>query len=199
MVYDRTDLHRDWGASALTPTSQGSISGHYDLPFGSNKAIGLAKLASGWQLNGITSLLSGFPFTPLAGQNRSGDGNTRNPDRPNWNSSFSGPVILHKQTQWFDPTAFVLPTTGTFGSVGRGTLRGPGLANVDLSLMKNTSLSERVGLQFRAEFFNAFNHVNLGPPNSTVFSGTAISPSAGLISTLATDSRRIQFGLKVIY
>jgi len=199
MVYDRTDLHRDWGASALTPTSQASVSGHYDLPFGSSKALGLAKLASGWQLNGLTSLLSGFPFTPLAGQNRSGDGNTRNPDRPNWNTSFSGPVLLRKQTQWFDPTAFVLPTTGTFGSVGRGTLRGPGLANVDLSLMKNTSLTERVGLQFRAEFFNAFNHVNLGPPNSTVFSGTAISPSAGLISTLATDSRRIQFGLKVIY
>jgi hypothetical protein len=69
-----------------------------------------------------------------------------------------------------------------------------------LSLLKNTALTERVGLQFRAEFFNALNHVNLGPPNATVFASTgAISPSAGLISTLATDSRRIQFGLKVTY
>ena len=199
MVYDRTDLRRDWGASALTPTSQASISGHYEFPFGSNNARGIAKLASGWELNGITSLLSGFPFTPLIGANRSGDGNTRNPDRPNWNPSFTGPVLLKKQTQWFDPSAFVFPTTGTFGSVGRGTLRGPGLADVDLSLAKNTSLTERVGLQFRAEFFNAFNHVNLGPPNTTVFSGTSISPSAGLISTLATDSRRIQLGLKVMF
>jgi hypothetical protein len=199
MVYDRTDLRRDWGASALTPTSQASFSGHYDLPFGSNNAKGAAKLISGWQLNGISTLLSGFPFTPLAGSNRSGDGNTRNPDRPNFNTSFSGPLILHKQTQWFDPTAFTLPTTGTFGSLGRGTFRGPDLADVDLSLLKNTSLSERTSLQFRAEFFNAFNHVNLGPPNTTVFSSTTISPSAGLISTLATDSRRIQFGVKIIY
>jgi hypothetical protein len=200
MVYDRTDLRRDWGPSALTPTSQASISGHFDFPFASRDAKGVAKLFSGWQLNGITSLLSGFPFTPLVGSNRSGDGNTRNPDRPNWNAAFSGPVILKKQTQWFDPTAFVLPTTGTFGAVGRGVLRGPGLANFDLSLLKNTALTEKVGLQFRAEFFNAFNHVNLGPPNSTVFASTgAISPSAGLISTLATDSRRVQLGLKVIY
>jgi hypothetical protein len=199
MVYDRTNLRRDWGASALTPTSQASISGHYDFPFSSGSAKGATKLISGWQLNGITSLLSGFPFTPLVGSNRSGDGNSRNPDRPNMITSFTGPVILHKQTQWFDPTAFALPTPGTFGSVGRGTFRGPKLADVDLSLLKNTSLSERVSLQFRAEFFNAFNHVNLGSPNTTVFSGTLVSPSAGLISTLATDSRRIQLGLKVIY
>jgi hypothetical protein len=200
MIYDRTDLHRDWGASALTPTSQASISGHYDFPFSSRNPKGFAKLVSGWQLNGITTLLSGFPFTPQAGSNRSGDGNTRNPDRPNPNPAFTGPVLLKKQTQWFDPNAFVLPTAGTFGSLGRGTLRGPGLANLDLSLLKNTALTERVGLQFRAEFFNALNHVNLGPPNATVFASTgAISPSAGLISTLATDSRRIQFGLKVTY
>ena len=200
MVYDRTDLRRDWGPSALTPTSQATISGHYDLPFGSTSAKGIAKLASGWQLNGITSLLSGFPFTPQVGSNRSGDGNTRNPDRPNPNPAFTGPILLKKQTQWFDPGAFVLPTTGTFGSVGRGTLRGPGLANLDLSLLKNTSLTERVGLQFRAEFFNALNHVNLGAPNATVFASTgAVSPSAGLITTLATDSRRIQFGLKLTY
>jgi hypothetical protein len=199
MIYDRTDLHRDWGASALTPTSQASISGHYDLPFGSSSAKGAAKLMSGWQINGISSLLSGFPFTPLVGSNRSGDGNTRNPDRPNLNSSFSGPVLLKKQTQWFDPTAFSLPATGGFGSLGRGTLRGPSLADVDFSLLKNTVVNEHVGIQFRAEVFNAFNHVNLGPPNTTVFSGTAISPSAGLISTLATDSRRLQFGIKVNY
>ena len=70
---------------------------------------------------------------------------------------------------------------------------------VDLSVIKNTSLNERVTLQFRAEFFNALNHTNFGPPNSIVFSGTSISPSAGLISTTATTSRQIQLGLKLIY
>src|SRR6185369_3066088 len=199
MVLDRSDLRRDWGPSALNPTHQASISGHYDLPFGSNNATGLRKLISGWQLNGISTLLSGFPFTPLIGANRSGDQNTRNPDRPDINPSFNGPVLLKTQKQWFDPQAFVMPTVRTWGEIGRGTLRGPGLQTVDLSLMKNTFVNERVNLQFRAEFFNALNHTNLGPPNSIVFSGTAISPSAGLITTLATDSRRIQLGLKIIY
>ena len=164
MVMDRSDLRRDWGPSALTPTHQGSISAHYELPFGSGNAKGLGKLISGWQLNGITSLLSGFPFTPLIGANRSGDGNTRNPDRPDINSSFTGPVLLKTQKQWFDPQAFSLPTVRTWGNLGRGTLRGPDLQTVDLSVMKNTSVNERVELQFRAEFFNALNHTNLGPP-----------------------------------
>src|SRR5207248_3247378 len=200
MVMDRSDLHREWGASALTPTSQASISAHYEFPSVTSNMKVFRTLLSGWQVNGITTLLSGFPFTPQIGANRSGDGNTRNPDRPNLNPAFNGPILLRKQTQWFDPTAFVLPTVRTWGSLGRGTLRGPGLETVDLSLTKNTSLNERVGLQFRAEFFNALNHTNLGVPNPSVFTGTgAFSPSAGLITTTATTSRQIQLGLKVIY
>src|SRR5881397_3237055 len=97
MVMDRSDLRRDWGPSALTPTSQATISAHYELPFGSARATGLRKLAGGWQLNGITTLLSGFPFTPQVGSNRSGDGNTRNPDRPDVNPAFTGPVLLKTQ------------------------------------------------------------------------------------------------------
>jgi hypothetical protein len=169
------------------------------LPFGGAAARGLGRLTGGWQLNSIVTLLSGFPFTPLIGANRSGDGNIRNPDRPNINPSFTGPVLLKTQAKWFDPAAFSLPTVRTWGNLGRGTLRGPGLQTVDLSVMKTTSLTERVGLQFRAEFFNALNHTNLGPPNPIVFSGASVSPSAGLITTLATDSRRIQLGLKIIY
>ena len=193
MVLDRNDLRRDWGPSALTPTSQSSISAHYELPFGDGKrwlanAGGFGKIITGWQLNGITTLLSGFPFTPQAGSNRSGDGDTRNPDRPSVNPTFSGPVVLKRQTQWFDPNAFILPIAGTYGNLGRGTLRGPGLANVDLSLLKNTAISERFGLQFRAEFFNALNHTNLATPNPIVFSGTGFSPSAGLITHISTGA-----------
>jgi hypothetical protein len=70
---------------------------------------------------------------------------------------------------------------------------------VDFSLFKNFTLSERVRLQFRSEFFNVLNHTNLGTPNATVFSGTAVSPSAGLITTLATTPRQIQFGLKLLF
>ena len=127
----------------------------------------------------------------------------RNPDRPNLDPSFTGSVLPKTQKKWFDPLAFSMPTVRTWGNLGRGTFRGPGLQTVDLSVMKNTAITERVAVQFRAEFFNALNHTNLGPPNPIVFSGNStsfsISPSAGLIATLATDSRRIQFGLKVVY
>ena len=150
-------------------------------------------------MGGIATMLSGFPFTPQIGANRSGDGDTRNPDRPSLNPSFAGPVIVGKQTQWYDPAAFVLPTPGTWGSLGRGVYSGPGLAELDLSLFKTTTVTEQVRLQFRAEFFNALNHSNFGTPSAIVFSGNAISSSAGFIGTGATTPRQIQLGLKLIF
>jgi hypothetical protein len=199
MILNRNNLPLDWGPAALNVTNQSSMSITYELPFGKNLTGFSGKIISGWQVNGIITLLSGFPFTPLLGSNRSGDGNTRNPDRPNLNPAFTGPVILGTQAQWFNPAAFLVPTAGTYGNLGRGTYNGPGLAEVDMSVFKNTSLSERLKLQFRAEFFNLLNRANLGTPNATVFSGTNVSASAGLITTLATTPRQIQFGLKLIF
>jgi hypothetical protein len=205
MILDPYDVRRDWGPSAYNIPNSASISGTYDLPFGKGKpwasnfgAFG-NRLVSGWQLNAIVSLMDGFPFTPQVGSNQSGDGDTRNPDRPSLNPAFSGPVVLGNQTQWFNPNAFVLPAAGTFGNVGRGVYSGPGLAEVDTSLFKTTAITERTNLQFRAEFFNVMNHTNFGTPNATVFSSGAISPSAGLITATATTSRQIQFGLKLIF
>jgi hypothetical protein len=205
MVMDRDDLRRDWGPSALNPANQGSISARYELPFGQGKhwlssTSGIeSKLIDGWQLNGIATFLSGFPFTPVIGSNRSGDGDTRNPDRPSPNPGFSGPILLDTPTRWFNPNAFVLPAAGTYGTLGRGTFTGPGLADVDLSLFKDTRVSERTSLEFRAEFFNALNHVNFGPPNPTVFANGGFNASVGTITTLATNPRQIQFGLKLIF
>ena len=205
MVMNRNDLHRDWGPSALNPASQGSVSANYELPFGHSQRwlndVGRveSKFISGWQLNGIGTFLSGFPFTPLIGANRSGDGDTRNPDRPSLNPSFNGSIVTGNPNQWFNPAAFVLPAAGTWGNVGRGTLTGPGLAEVDMSLFKNTGITEKTNLQFRAEVFNILNRANYGVPNTTVFSGTAVSPSAGLITTTATSPRQIQLGLKLIF
>jgi hypothetical protein len=199
MILDRNDLRRDWGPSAQNITSQSSISARYELPFGRG-TTGLGnRVIGGWQLSGIATLLSGFPFTPQIGSNRSGDGDTRNPDRPSLNPSFSGPVLLQNPNQWFNPNAFILPAAGTFGNLGRETLTGPGLAEVDLSLVKNTAVAERASLQFRAELFNVLNHANFGTPNAIVFANGAISSSAGLITATATTSRQIQFGLKLIF
>lgn len=203
MIMNRFDLHRDWGPAATDVTSQASLSATYELPFGrgrhwlSDVPHLESKLVSGWQLNGIATILSGFPFTPLIGANRSGDGDVRNPDRPSLAPGFTGPIVTGNPGQWFNPAAFVLPAPGTYGDLGRGTFRGPGLGDFDLSVFKNTSITERTNLQFRAEFFNIFNRANYGPPNTTVFSGTAFSPSAGLITTTATFPRQIQLGLKL--
>ncbi|MEP6714935.1 MAG: carboxypeptidase regulatory-like domain-containing protein [Terriglobia bacterium] len=186
MILDRNDLHRDWGPSALNAKFQSSLSVRYDLPMG-------------FQINGIASLLSGFPFTPQVGSNRSADQDTRNPDRPSLNPAFSGPVILGAPSRYFDPNAFILPTAGTYGNLGRGAFYGPSLADIDLSLFKNFRLRERTDLQFRAECFNVVNHANFASPNPIVFTNGAISPSAGLITSTVTSSRQIQFGLKLIF
>jgi hypothetical protein len=200
MVLDRNDLRRDWGPSALNATHQASVSAHYDFPFGRLARAGFAgRLAGGWQANAILTLLSGFPFTPQIGANRSGDGDTRNPDRPSLNPSFTGSIVPGTQARWFDPHAFLLPPAGTYGDLGRGMFTGPGLTELDLSVFKTTALTERASLQFRTEFFNLLNHTNLGTPNATVFSNGAANPSAGMITTLATTPRQIQFGLKLIF
>jgi hypothetical protein len=193
MVLNRNNLRQDWGPSALNAEHQASLSADYELPFGHGRLLG------GWQLNGIATLLSGFPMTPQVGSSRAGDGDTRNPDRPSLNPAFSGPMVEGNPNQWFNPNAFILPAAGTYGNEGRGVLSGPGLVNLDLSLLKNIAVTERLNLQIRSEFFNALNHANFGTPNAIVFSSGQISSTAGLITSTATTSRQIQFGMKLTF
>jgi hypothetical protein len=199
--------HLDWGLSTYDVRNSAVINATYEPPVGHGKAFAgsatgvLDKLVSGWSVSGIGTFQSGFPFTPQLGFNPSNDGNTRNPVRPSWNQAFQGPVITGNPNQWFNANAFVLPQAGTYGNVGRDTLTGPGIADVDFSALKSTPLSERVTLQFRAEFFNILNHANFNTPNTVAFtSGTSgISPTAGVITSTSTTSRQIQFGLKLIW
>jgi hypothetical protein len=215
------DLHQDYGVSPMNITNQASGNFGYDLPFGAGKAWlngatgPIGKLVSGWRVGGIVAIQSGFSFSPIIGANRSGNGDTSvNPDRSNLNPGFSpnpnhgisagctgfaAGTVLGTAAHWYDPCAFSLPLSGTWGNLRRATLVGPGLETVDFSLLKRTSISERVGLEFRAEFFNILNHTNFGLPNNTVFSGTSFNPAAGLITTTNTTSRQIQFGLKLLF
>jgi carboxypeptidase family protein len=202
---DTRNPKRDWGLAAHNVTNKFIFSGGYELPFGPRKPwlSGFAgaggKLVSGWQINWIVTAQGGLPFSVLAGSNRSGNGNTQSPDRPSVNPAFKGPVITGNPNQWWNPNAFILPDPGTFGNLGRNTLIGPGLGELDLSLFKSTSITERVSLQFRAETFNLMNHANFHVPGLNNFSGTAINPSAGVITSTTTTSRQIQFGLKLIF
>jgi hypothetical protein len=186
----------DWGLSTYDVANAAVVNGTYDLPFARrNKFVG------GWSVSAIETLQSGFPFTPQLGYNPSNDGDSRNPVRPSWNPSFTGPVIPGGPNEYFNPAAFKTPASGTYGNVGRDTLIGPGVAELDLSAIKKTALSENVTLQFRAELFNILNRANFGIPNAVVFSSATagISPTAGVITSTATTSRQVQFGLKLIW
>ena len=201
-------LSRGLGSYSLTHQFNGSFT--YQLPFASGQRFaGVAKgwvdkLIGGWQWNGLVTAQSGFPFTPQVGSNTSGTGTGSNPDSPNRNPAFNGPVVLgedgfRKTGLYYDPHAFSVPPQGTFGNVGRDSFIGPKLVNFDTSLFKKISINERYSLQFRAEAFNLLNVVNFGEPNIVVFSGSDISSTAGVITATATTSRQIQFALKLLF
>src|SRR5581483_3069496 len=166
------NLRADRGFGNFDVRNVGVASLSYMLPFRGNRAV------SGWTLNSIVTLQSGFPFTPQLSYNPSNNGDTRNPVRPFVNPAFSGPVILGNPNQWFNPAAFLAPpnNSGFYGNLGRDTLIGPGLATWDLSLLKDTPVREKLHLQFRAEFFNLLNHPNFNTPNPVVFTPTGVSP-----------------------
>jgi hypothetical protein len=103
--------------------------------------------------------------------------------------------------EYFNPEAFLPPAKGTYGNVSRDALTGPGLSELDFSATKNSHFTERVGLQFRAEFFNILNHTNFLTPNEVVYTSatSGISPTAGVVTATSTTTRQIQFGAKLLF
>ncbi len=197
----------DWAPSTTDVRHLAVINATYELPIGRDKLLfrnieGWGdKLASGWSLSGIETLQSGFPFTPQLGFNPTNNGDSRNPIRPSWNPTFAGPVILGNPSQYFNPNAFLLPASGTYGNVSRDSLTGPAIAQLDVALSKTTALLEKAHFQFRAELFNVLNHTNFATPNTVVFSSASLSPSptAGVITATSTSSRQVQLGLKILF
>ena len=184
------------------------ISSVYELPAGSGKAIlrdagpVLTKIVSGWEGSFIATMQSGFPITATMSGDVNGDGVIDRPD-------LVGPVSYNTQ----NPTCYIIDSrnpacqTSTsafvnlpagslrFGTEGRNTIIGPGLAQVDLGISKNTRFGrdERFNLQFRWEAFNLFNRVNFNQPNVVV---NVASPIFGSISS-AYRAREMQFGMKL--
>ena len=196
LVSNPFNLRADWGPATYNVENMGVISALYELPFGRGKA-----LAGGWGVNSIATLQSGFPFTPQLSYNPSNNGDTRNPVRPFANPDFTGPVILGKPGQWFNPQAFLQPpaNSGFYGNLGRDTLTGPGLATWDFSVMKDTRIHERWDLQFRAELFNLLNRANFNTPNLIVFTPSGLSGTASAVNSTSTTARQVQFGLKMLW
>jgi hypothetical protein len=191
LVSNPFNLPADYGLATYDVRNIGVISAIYELPFGRGQAFasGLEgwsnALVSGWSVTSIVTLQGGFPFTPQLSYNPSNNGDTRNPVRPFVNPDFTGPVILGKPNQWFNPNAFLQPpaNSGFYGDLGRNTLIGPGLATWDFSTMKDTLIHERLTLQFRAEIFNLLNRANFNTPNLIVFTPSGVSGTAGAINS----------------
>ncbi len=201
------DPKLDWGPAATDVRHAGAINASYDLPFGSNRRF-LSRapqparfLAGGWSASGILNVNSGFPFSPQLGYNPTGNGDTRNPVRPNWNPAFHGQLYPRTAGHFFNPNAFLPPATGTYGNVRRDSLTGPGLSELDFSAAKSSNLTEHLHLQFRAEFFNILNRANFLTPNEVVYSSatSGVSPTGGVVTATSTTSRQIQFGAKLLF
>ena len=170
----------------------------YEMPdFG-----GPGWLSRGWQFNAITTLASGNPFSVLVGFDRARakfQAGT-SPQRPDLAVGASNNPVLGGPDRYYDPSAFLLPEAGFYGNLGRNTLIGPGLFNLDLSVNKQFRLSEGVTLQFRTEMFNSLNHPNFSIPSArTVFSSSGPVGSAGRITSTQTSARQLQLGMKLIF
>ncbi len=163
----------------------------YDLP------LGKGKLLAGWQTHGILSFQTGRPFTValLPENDNSNTGRSNLGFGANDRPHLLRDARLGQRTpeRWFDKTAFGLPSRGSFGNAGRNILDGPGLAAVNVSVLKNTAITEALTLQLRAEGFNLFNRPNFNLPD--IFVG---SPSFGRLQS-ADNPRRIQFGLRFLF
>ncbi len=207
LVSNPFDLHADWGPATYDVRNAGIINAVYELPIGRGKQFfgdlgGVANgFASGWTVNSIVTLQSGFPFTPQLSYNPSNNGDNKNPVRPFKNPNFTGPVILGNPAQWFNPAAFLAPPTGSgfYGNVGRDAYVGPGLATWDFSVLKEIPLRERFSLQFRAELFNMLDRANFNTPNLIVFTPSGLSPTAGKITSTSTTAREVQFALQLLW
>ncbi|MGA7343333.1 MAG: TonB-dependent receptor [Terracidiphilus sp.] len=198
-------------AYADTPNAA-VVSYIYSLPVGRGKLIGqnwgkkTDEALGGWQVAGDTTFDEGMPMGISAnlnsgsvyggGQHAMVVGNPTVPGPVAANPNCNAPSTLRNITHWYNPCAFEAAPAGVFGNAPRyfSNLRRPHYYDSDISLSKWTNLSDSVRMQFRAEFFNAFNHVNLGPPTNTT-PGTA---SVGSI-VYADIARQIQFALKVYW
>jgi hypothetical protein len=180
------DLRADRGPSDFDARHRIVISGLYEFPFAGNQLI------EGWELATIFQAQSGNPVNIII--SNSTINGIPNTIRPN----VTGPIAnIGSVERWFDTSVFV--AGAGFGSLGRNVVIGPSFINTDFSIIKNTKLGERMRLQFRAEFFDLFNHANFGQPGNLVGSAAF----GRIINTRfptgeSGSSRQVQFALKLL-
>jgi hypothetical protein len=173
-----------YGSTPLNVPQVFTASVIYSLPW-LQHASGLKGTAlGGWQISDITTVRDGYSLTP--GLSIPNQGNAARPNT-------TGAAIAGPQTvaEWFNTAAFSAPAAGFFGDAGTGSIRGPGLINFDVTLQKTFRIREGIGLEFRAEVFNVFNHVNFTTVSTNYGAGTF-----GQV-TAAADPRIMEFALRL--
>jgi hypothetical protein len=197
---DFNNFRAERAVSSFDVSQRLVVSFAQDLPFGAGKRYlsrtngAASKLISGWALEGIASFQSGLPIHVTASPNTSGSlGGGMRPNSTGKTANLSGSA-QSRLNQWFNTAAFTQPAPYTFGNVSRNLpdVRSAGVNNWDLAFVKNTTLRERLALQFRAEFFNLTNRVQFGFPGQTL--GT---PQFGVVSSQVNQPRLVQFSLRL--
>lgn len=202
------NIRADKGLAPINVSHNWITTVTYDLPFGPRRPWGsnwtgvAEKLLGGWSLNATHAARTGLAFniamTPR--QNRCVSQTCGNSVRPDLKPGGNNNPVRENWTpeSYYDPSQFAVQTLGYFGNLGRNTLVGPGLWNLDFSLRKDTSVAEGKDLSFRAEFFNILNHPNFAAPETSVFQNAAgqLNPLVGTIRNTVGSMRQVQFGLK---
>jgi len=210
----------DWGLSQLNLNDSFTASILYDLPFGKGRHFGsnwsgaTNAILGNWQMDVIERVTSGFPLFVVDSSNPSGvffsyNGNTYSrpnevgdPNKPGPEAGGTNcPTQIHTFKNWFNPCAFASARTGELGTAARAPIYGPRFVNTDFSVIKDFPLTFREGmsLQFRAEFFNLFNHPQLYLQGGSGTGEQDINSSAtfGVVTGTVNNPRLIQFGLKL--
>ncbi len=179
----------------------------WDIPFGNQlKGIG-NKVLGGWELTGVQQFQTGSPMTVVSGVDNSRTGLGRDRADPVAGVSPDRPSGVDPLNQWFNTAAFAKNPVGTFGTLGKGTLRGPNMFSWDMGIFKKIPLKgERLGMQFRAEFFNIFNHPMFNNPSTNISDANYGKIKATLANAGSTQGditsggpRIIQLALKLSF
>lgn len=198
---DNYDREADYGNANFDVRNDFNAGFTYELPFGSGKPfLGGArgvneKLVGGWSVNGIALFMTGNYYSVLDGSDVANVGGYADERASEVAGCADNGNLSHGQRtiyKYFNTSCFYENPFGTFGNTGRDIIEIPGLNNWDLSVMKNIHISERLTSQFRAEFFNAWNHAQFGPPNTV-----PVAPTFGEITSTGHDPREIQLALRL--
>jgi hypothetical protein len=162
-----------------------------------------SRMLGGWQLNAIVTLTTGTPFTVTAPDESNTGGSHQSRasciSNPYTGATSNRSMIAGGTAPGFflNPAAFAIPALGYFGTCAPRAFHGPGLEDADLSIFKDFPFTERWKIQFRTEFFNAFNHANFGNPSASIAPSSI--GSFGRVTSTVTDPREIQFALKLYF